>query len=313
MDVQSEGCGALRLPDFFILGAAKGGTSSLFRYLGEHPGIFAPEEKEPWFFSFPTPDMDGAPVPNLSGAVTDLADYARLFAGCGDDQITFEASPSYLFTPGVSIPKLKTVYTPAVADRLKFFILLRNPVDRAWSMYWTFGRVLLEDREFEDAIRPEVIEARRQAGQKLFFDYIGAGRYCDQIRAYQEAFPRENIRIILFDDLTRDTARVVRECYEFLGVDPDFTPDTGTVYNFSGKPKHRGLIRMLTADSPLKSAFKSLVSVERRRQLKRLIGKRVLEKTQMKPETRRQLIETYRGEILELQDMLGRDLTHWLR
>jgi len=178
MDIKSADLGPVKMPDFFILGAAKSGTSSLFRYLGEHPQIHIPEVKEPWFFSFPLPGDTTSPVPNLAGAITELPEYVQQFAGCGDDQITGEASPSYLLTHAVTIEKLKALYGPELAGKLKFFILLRNPVDRAWSMYWTFGRKLMEDLEFEEAIKPEAIAARKADGERLFYDYIGAGESC---------------------------------------------------------------------------------------------------------------------------------------
>jgi len=313
MEITIADLGPVKLPDFFILGAAKSGTSSLFRYLGEHPQIHSPAVKEPWFFSFPPPEDTDVPIPNLAGAITELPDYVEQFSDCGENQITGEASPSYLFTPAVSIPKIKALYGPERAGQLKFFILLRNPVDRAWSKYWTFGRKLMEELEFEEAIQPAAIAARKAAGERLFYDYIGAGRYCSQIRAYQEAFAPEQIKIILFEDLISDTANICRECYALLGVDPDFAPDTAQVYNVSGRPTNTGIIRFLKADNPFKSVFKSLVSPDMRRRLKRMIGKRVLEKVKMKPETRQELIAVYRDEILELQDLLGRDLGHWLR
>ncbi len=312
MIVDLPGHGSAKLPDFFILGAAKGGTSSLFRYFGEHPGIFIPEIKEPWFFSR---DLGGDPAaiqPNLGGAVTDLAAYCGLFTGCGDGQITGEASPSYLYTHERTIANLRAVYPPEALARVRFFITLRNPVDRAWSMYWTFARVLKEDLEFEEAIKPEAIAARRASNDKLFYDYIGVGRYCDQIRAYQDAFGADAVKIILFDDLTQDAAAVCRDCFDFLGVDPGFRPDTSKVYNVSGRPKNAGFIRLLLSDNPVKSAFKGIVSRDSRRRLKNLIGRKALEKVRMDPAVRRDLVACYRDEILRLQEILGRDLGHWL-
>ena len=312
MKVDIAGHGPSELPDFLILGAAKGGTSSLFRYLGEHPGIHIPEIKEPWFFSMNFRGEKDVRQPNLGGAVTDIDAYCRLFAPCGEGRITGEASPSYLYTHATTIPNLRAVYPPADLAKLRFFIMLRNPVDRAWSMYWTFARVLKEEFEFERAVSAPVIAARREAGDRLFYDYIGVGRYCAQIRAYLEAFGPDRIKIILFDDLKRDTAGVCRESFAFLGVDPGFAPDTTKVYNVSGRPKNEGFIRFLLSDNPVKSAFKAVVSRQSRRKVKNIIGRKALQKVEMAPATRKDLLDLYRGEILELQDLIGRDLQHWL-
>ncbi len=312
MDLEIKGYGPATLPDFFILGAAKGGTSSLFRYFGEHPDIHIPPVKEPWFFSFPLHPGPEDRMPNLGDPVTDLDSYVRLFAACSPGQITGEASPSYLFTYRTAIAGIRSIYPEEAARNLKFFITLRNPVDRAWSMYWTFARVLKEDLEFEEAIAPETIARRRAEGAKLFKDYIGVGRYTEQIKAWQDAFGAERIQIILFDDLKRDATGVCREAFTFLGVDPDFQPDTSRIYNVSGKPRSKGFIRMLLSDNPVKSAFKAVVSRDNRRKLKNLIGRRALAKVEMAPETRRRLQDIYRDEILQLQDVLQRDLSSWL-
>ena len=147
-----------RLPDFIIPGAAKSGTTSLYQILNQHPDIFFPKsKKEPFYFSF------GGEKPNYEDEqfnaipVYQTDDYLNLYTEADDSQICGDASTSYLYLHEESIANMKKLYGDDLAE-VKVIIILRNPVDRAFSHYTYLVRNGFENRPFEEAILPENIE-----------------------------------------------------------------------------------------------------------------------------------------------------------
>ena len=305
--------GEVLLPDFFIVGAAKSGTTSLHSYLNEHPEVFMPPRKETWFFSF----VDNPPrfvSPNyLGGTITRIEDYVEYYSKASSNQILGDASPSYLYTHDTSIRSMKRIYENDEAwRRLRFIILLRNPVERAWSQYWMFKRKSQEPLEFEDAIRPEVIEERIRSNWNFFYDYIGFGRYNNQVKAYLDSFGAENVKVILFDELKGRTLGVCRDVFRFLGVGESVQPHIEQVYNMSGKPKSELFARLLLSRNILKRMLSRIISRERRNKILRFFGRHFLERVEMSAQTRRKLIEIYSDDVVRLQDLIQKDLSAWL-
>lgn len=313
MKVSTDSLGIVNLPDFFIVGAPKSGTTSLHYYLQSHPDIFMPEKKEPWFFSF----MNSRPAfdspDKLPGIIDSLADYAQLYQAASDGHKCGDASPSYLYTHETSIKNLRTVYRdPEQYSRLKFIISLRNPIDRAWSQYWTFSRTSADTAPFQDAVHPDTIEKRLKDNWQPFYDYIGFGMYHDQIKAYQNEFGKDRVKIFLFDDLKKDADRVCKEIFLFLGVDPAYTPDTNQIYNPSGKPKSELLKNLIISPNILKRVVKKMIPKPRRQQLKHMAARKLMTKVEMPAAARTILKRQFEPEIQRLSGLLDRDLGHWL-
>jgi hypothetical protein len=203
------------MPDFFICGAAKAGTTSLWRYLLQHPSIFMPasaQHKEPGYFSALRP-------------MNDEARYRRLFAEARPDQRVGEASGAYLTSPD-SAGRIR-----AAVPEARIIIMLRNPADRAYSLYHWMTREGYEPApSFEHALarEPERLQdaAFRRSNPEYYFNYLylSSGRYADQVERYLKAFPRERLHVILFDDFRRDPVAATRGVYRFLDVDDTFMP-----------------------------------------------------------------------------------------
>ena len=145
--------------------------------------------------------------------------------------------------------------------------------------------------------------------------YVNMGFYTRQVEAYMERFSRVSIH--LFDEFRADTKGEMRRLFEFLGVDPDVELGESEDYNVSGMPKNRLLQRLLFHPTPAKLYLKSLLvkSVFTEEQVVNVIERlrrRNLKKVQMQPATRRRLLDLYRPDIESLQDLIGRDLSHWL-
>jgi len=202
------------LPDFFIVGAAKSGTTSAHYYLDQHPDACMPTQKEPRYFSFVDAPPNFAGPSNLDNSVTRLEDYLALFQCPGTATRRGDASPSYLYLYEDTIHNMERVYGADALSRVRIVIFLRQPADRAWSQYWTFQRIFQETLPFEKAIKPETIEQRLQQNWNVFYDYLGFGNYAAQVRAYLERFGRDNVRVYLYRSHLRFCLRSLAQTSE---------------------------------------------------------------------------------------------------
>jgi hypothetical protein len=301
---------AVRLPDFLVVGAAKSGTTSLYHYLKQHPGIFMPDIKEPHFFTYggKKPPHEH---PRDIEAVWDFADYADLFDKVGGGQVLGEASPLYLYRYEASINNIKE-YVPSWQD-LRIVIILRDPVERAWSQYRGFRMADLEDVSFEDALH--MVRQRIAGNWRPDFDYTGFGLYYNQVKAYIDNF--SDVKVCLFDDLEADALGLVRDVYRFLGVDYSFAPDVRERHNPSCRARSWALYKFLKKPDLVSAVFPlvKVIPLEKRvLMVKRLQSLNVdFSKARMKEETRRHLRALYRKDVLKLQELIGRDLSGWLQ
>jgi len=304
-----------RLPDFLVVGAGKSGTTALYYYLKKHPSIFLSEIKEVWFLSFRNnpPNYDG---PGSLGKtiIVNLDEYKKLFLKANASQLIGDFCPAYLYLYETTIRNIKDIYGEYY-KQLKIIIILRNPIERAYSQYMHFKRDDHEPLSFEEAITPEVIQNRKRNNWNLFYDYFSVGMYYQQVSAYLQEFL--NIKVIIYDDFIKFPKAVLTEIMDFLkikriGVDPK----TKFRYNVTGIPKSRKLDYLIAKRNPIKSMFKPvmnrIISKDRRYRVKDLIRSKYLTKTPMKPQTRNYLISVYKEDIQKLQILLDRDLSHWI-
>lgn len=299
---------ALSLPNFIIIGAARCGTSSLYEYMQQHPQIYFSPNKEPMYFAFAGTNVNfqgpGDDLEINRKAVTGLESYKKLFQGAGTASAVGEASANYLYDRAAPA----NIYQHVPHARL--IVVLRNPVERAYSSYlYTIrdGREPLTT--FEAALEAEPERIARH--WEHIWHYASMGLYAEQLQRYLTLFPREQIKIIFQDDLKHHTADVLRDVFAFLGVDTAFTPDFSVEYNQGGKPKSELLNRILTKPSLLKTWVRPLLPRKMVDAYIRLKHQN-LAKPELLPETRRRLIAFYRDDVMKLQALLGKDLQHWL-
>lgn len=224
--------GQLRmLPDFIIIGVQKCGTTSLYNYLTAHPGIAPAYRKEVSFFDY-----------NFEkGAIWYRAHFPSLLSKVrGQNLITGEATPCYIFHP--LAPKRISKMIPTV----KLILLLRNPVDRAYSHYQHSLRLGVENLSFEEALT----EAKKLRGEtekivqhedfhSLYNSraaYLSRGIYMDQLEAWTSLFPREQMLILKSEDFYTDPQPIVSRVFEFLEL-PDWKPEKYRRYNYGGTAK----------------------------------------------------------------------------
>ncbi|MEM9024044.1 MAG: hypothetical protein AAGB22_09900, partial [Bacteroidota bacterium] len=273
----------------------------------QHPQLFLPEHKEPHFFTGCQSGLSSLGLQTPERWITDPEVYANLFAAANAKQRLGEASTTYLRFPELVVPRLQEAY----GDRhrqLKILIVLRNPIDRAYSHYQYLVRNGHETLPFEQALDPDVIRQREQ--ERWGFNYLATGMYREQVEAYRKVFPQ--VKVWLFEEL-RDAAALTAEVWDFLEVGPH--RPKAVAANPSGVPRHRGVTRFTVGDHWVKRALKAVLPACARQQLrtqKHRLLQQQLEKQPMSEEARAFLTGHYKEEINHLQDLLQRDLTHWL-
>jgi Sulfotransferase family len=306
----------MTMPNFFIVGAQKAGTTSLYHYLNQHPQVYMSPRKEPFFFDHEM-DSKGEVVRREFGGhrqpprFTNIAEYQALFEGVKGEKAIGEASPLYIYAPGTAerierhVPGAKSI------------ALLRNPADRAYSAFLYAVRIGVEPlTDFAQALREE--PRRMRNGWHYVFHYRSRGLYYQQLKRYYEVFGRERIGVWLYEDMREDPANMVQSVFRFLEVDDTFTSDTSSRHNPAGVPAS-GSARaaMRATDKAVSVLRKSLAPsssiLPLAFKMRRAVQSRILtEPPPIDPELRDGLIEGYKEDILRLQELIGRDLSAWL-
>jgi hypothetical protein len=293
------------LPNLLILGAAKSGTSSLYRYLGQHPQVFMSHFKEPTFFVWEGREYDiqGPGVEQIGKRmIKDIDSYLRLFSDGRHQRIRGEASTGYLHTPGVA----ETIrhHVPEA----KLMAILRNPIDRAYSAFLHAQRLGLEPMsDFEQALDDEPHRVR--TGWIGLTTYTTVGMYAEQLERYVAVFPCQQIRIYLFEDLARDPIGLAQDSFRYLGVDDSFEPDVSMQANRGSAVRS---LRLASVFSRLRAT-----SLGRRSRLGRSVrtfvsGVNERPKGLLTPNVRRRLAAVFEPDVEKLSRLLDRDLSPWL-
>jgi hypothetical protein len=264
------------LPDFLIIGAPRCGTTSLFYYLSEHPQIVPSTTKELHFFD--DHYAKGMRWYRAQFPTTVQKYYAAHIRK--RDFLTGEATPAYLFYPHASERIAK-----ALPD-VKLIVLLRNPVDRAFSHYWLLSRVNKEALSFEEAIKREqtmigserekiLAEANRASQEYRQFSYLTRGMYAEQLQHWMKYYPREQFLILKSEDMYSNPAETIQQTLAFLGL-PTLEIQANKEYRQYRLPQKAGYLN-------------------KERQ------------PEMKSETRQYLLDYFKPYNARLYEFLGRD------
>jgi hypothetical protein len=296
------------LPNFLIIGAQKAGTTSLYHYLDQHPQIYMSSEKEPGFFAFEgeKPNFCGPGDQALCNhVIIDIEAYRSLFEGVSDEIAIGEASTWYLYSP--KAPERIKHYIP----NAKLILILRNPVERAFSAFMHArrdGRESLTD--FARALREE--EVRIERNWEYLWHYKHMGFYSVQLKRYFEQFDRDRIKVYLYEDLNASPAELLKDIFQFLGVDQNFIPEVFTRLNPSGIRKSKTIDTLLDNKNPVKNFLRPLLPVRLRKEIANHLRINNFVKLSCSPDVQKELIKVFQEDILELQNLIQRDLSKWL-
>jgi len=315
---------APKLPNFILAGAGESGTTSLYHYLKQHPQVYMSPVKEPNFFAaadiLSLPDFKPVTERQLSSllagierqesppsniSITKWEDYLRLFQNVRDQIAIGEASVMYLWFPSAAPGIYRTL------PRAKLIFLLRDPTERLYTLYL---RKLGTDHR--TAFRDWVLQAmqtkpdRRQGMQRHPIP-LDCGLYATHLQQFFDVFPREQIRIHLYEAYRADARAVLRDIFGFLGVNADHPIDMSRRYNETAVPRFPAMTRLrrrIFGNLPLTSWFPEPAV----HALRKLYIRQKNSFT-LSPDDRRMVIDYYRDEILRAQDLIGTDLSAWLR
>lgn len=301
------GLSVRRLPDFFIVGAPKCGTTALYHYLSMHPAIFMPALKEPHFFCRDFPKF---------GKIHDLDSYLNLFARAADGAHIGEASVWYLYSK-CAISQIMDANPDA-----RIIVMLRNPVMMAKSLHRQLILSLREDIEdFESAWRAQY---DRRSGKRLplycpeqsHLQYSDVCRYSHQIERMLEVVPAAQLKILIFEEFFDDIRAQYDSVTQFLGVECDgrtiFPP-----INVAREPKSDWLWQLVRRPPfPLDLLHGPAQTLSRMlgiRPIKLLndLDSRVARKVSLSPEFERELYDFFAGDVMTLEKLLGRALPSW--
>jgi len=290
-------------PDFIIVGAPKSGTTSLQRYLSGHPSVFM-VHGEPHYFGR---DVDYWPERITYGR------YLSLFDDASSARFLGEKSVFYLYS------RLAAEEIAQHNPDTKIIIMLRNPVDMLHSlhgMYYAYER-FENIKSFEKAL---MAEPARKKDRKLSKDthfrqalyYSEIGQYADQVERYFERFPRENIKVIIYEDFKERPLDVFRETIAFLGLQGDYLPEV-VVHNQARVVRSHTMKSILAAEGMRKALKASVprVVLKRLSKVYRALREWNVKQGQRKPisvKTRRELFAFFERDISRLSEMLDVDL-----
>ncbi len=295
------------LPNFFIVGAAKCGTTSLAAYLKQHPEVFFSAHKEPNYFAYPgcTPCYGGPASETVIKAmlhdrtITDFDVYQASYNGSQGAKAIGDASVRYLFLEQAAKNIHKT--TP----KARFIIVLRDPVARLFSHYRMNCEFHLEPLALMEAVAAE--EERHAQGWGWDWRYVGIGRYASQVKRYYDLFGRDAVKVVLYDDYAAKPLKVFSEICTHIGVDPGFTPDMSARQKVAYAPRLAAVDRWLQWPSNSRAKIEAITPASLTRRVKRFVRKiNATEPPKFNPELRAPLFAKFKDDIGELQDVLGR-------
>jgi hypothetical protein len=297
-----------RIPDFFVVGAPKCGTSALCSYLGKHPGIFMSPMKEPHYFY-----REGR-----TGGFVQPEHYSNLFRKASPDQLCGEGSTFYMFSR-FAIPDILNANPEA-----KLIAMVRNPLDMMMSFHRQVVHAFLQDElDFEAAWK---LSDARAEGRGLPPDcraperlnYKAVGRLGEQVERLLATARPEQVHIMVFDDFVSDTSAAYRGVLEFLG-----RPDPGAM-EFPVVNAHKEYLAPRVArflnqpPFPLKQAKAllrrhwPLLLVRVAKPIRR-INTRYITRPEVSVEMKREMAKEFGDDIELLGRLLHRDLSHWYK
>jgi Sulfotransferase family len=303
-----------RMPDFFIVGHQKCGTTALHEALQGHPQIYMPKCKEPWFFA---PELRVRTPPRPEGTPQTLDEYLALFTNARPDQRVGEASAQYLWSRTAA----SAIASAQPAARI--IAILREPASYLQSLHLQFVQTYVETEG--DLRKALALEQERREGRRvprytywpdllLYSEHV---RYVEQLRRYHAVFPREQMLVLIYDDFRADNEATVRRVLRFLEVDDTTQLDvheTNPTVRARSQKLHELVHAVVVGRGPVSQAVKQMIKMPTSRRLRRkalhTTQRRVVfaEPRNLDQTLMRDLRRRFKDEVSELSEYLDRDL-----
>ena len=277
-------------PNFFIVGAPKAGTTSLYAYLNKIPDIYMSPVKEPAYFS----RLEGH-----SKTYRDKEKYLSLFTKVKNQKIIGESTPSYLMQP--LTPKL----IHEVSPNARILISLRDPVERIFSHFLMQTRFRIPQFSFHDKLQLE-LKGKNSSGTNMGLHY---GLYSESVKRYLDIFGNEQVKIVIFEEFIKNPKNTVQEILRFLDLNFELENFKGEVYNPFRTPRGP-LSHYLLTNLNVKKLAEKLITSSGRTYLSEHFLLQKSSKPKMNQNDKDALIKFYSDDVKKLEQLLGRQL-HW--
>jgi hypothetical protein len=296
---------------FVVAGAAKSGTSSLYSYLNQHPQIGMSAMKEARYLTYLGKQQQyrgygkrGQYLMNIYDArmPKTMDEYLALFDFGGQFFAYGECSPAYLYISEAA----QNIYK--FNKGTKIIIILRNPVERAYSSYLHMRRENAESGSFYSALLRESERIEENSG--LPWRYVAMGQYGSQLKRFKDVFDESAVKVFLYDELKSNAEVVMSDLFEFIGVDASFSPNLSVWDNVSGIPRNYSVYK---AFKKVESFFSGRPYGDRISRAAARHSKDMLDRPSIDKPCRDFLIEHLADEVQALSEILGKDLSHWLK
>ncbi|MDQ4145513.1 MAG: sulfotransferase [Actinomycetota bacterium] len=288
-------------PSFFLIGAARSGTTALAEILRRHPEIFVTHPKEPHFLAFAGRTVrfsgpgDDTSINRV--AVTDEADYLRLYEHAGSKPARGDASVSTLYYPQQSLETLERLFPAA-----RLVVILRNPTDRAFSNYQYLRTKGFEScPDFRQAL--ELEDERMAKGWHHLWHYKKMGFYGHQLTQFVERLGYDRLLVLFYDHFNDQPHETIRHIFRFLDVDPDAPIQGEQRINVSGSVRNRSLQTLIQAGSRhhyIKTVIRILVPYRIRERIRAAN----LREAQLPQDTRLHLDRLYEDDLIKLKRLV---------
>jgi hypothetical protein len=297
-----------KLPNFLVVGAAKSGTSSLHQYLIQHPEIFMStinkegvSVKEPQFL------IKSKVQERLHFGVWNWGEYKALFEDVEEEKAIGESTVFYLYYYKEAIKNIKL----RLGNEVKIIILLRNPVDRAFSAFQHVSKSVKESLSFEDALSKEEGRLENDLSLTPMVMYKDMGLYYNMVKAYKEQF--EHVHVVIYEDFRDKTDIVLNDIFNFLEVGKANKIDSSLRHNVGGKEwKNTKLKNLFQKDNLFKKMYLKLVPVVMKNKIKeKLLNFSTNKSRSMNNTTKESLMSFFKEDIDKLSKLISRDLEHW--
>lgn len=279
-----------RWPNFFIIGAPRSGTTLLHNYLKQIPGIFMSSVKEPSYFA-----ISINPKQKLTKPIHDKKKYLKLFEKAKYDDAVGESTPSYLWDPQAA----KLIHQ--VVPDAKIIMILRNPVERAYSHYLQGIGFGYETLPLQEAMKKSLNSPNDYSNR-----ITAAGFYSEQVKRYLNIFKKEQLKIFIFEEFIQDLEKSVGEILDFLGVHSEIPSSLKMVQNPVDISPGR-FSKFLIRNKALRTIVRELVPFERSLEIRKIFSKKT-EKPPLSDDDKKFLEDIYRQDVKKLQQILSRNL-----
>jgi hypothetical protein len=285
-------------PNFFIVGAARCGTTTVYNALAKHPNVFMTDIKEPSFF-----------CKDLDQGISNWSTYIQLYKNAHGESIRGEASVSYLYSKKAAREIDEKIDTP------KILIQLRDPLERSKSQYRLQKSNGREKRDFVEAVKDEMKLIRSGGEYNSSYAYIGKSMYYSQVKRYIECFGRDKVKVMFLSQLKDDAQSFMQTVAKYLGIKREAIPNNIATKNQGTKPIVNILNKAIQSDTLLKKVIKRFSTWKQRRYIVKQL--RNANRSENKyhisiPKKDKKYIKNFfRRDVSKLESLIQANLNDW--